>query len=280
MFLTSTQSFVVPSDVYQIRAYAFGAGANGTTTASGGGGGCAFGTIATTPNETLSVSIASGIAKLSRGATALITGNPASGTTGGTASKDASVTGGGAFSGGNGLASAGAGGASSGSPKGVGYSGGTSGGGGAGWGGDGGSSGGSGGGVASSGGASTISGRGFTAQEKLALTDPLLAICDGSHEKANYPFNVNSTTKEAAGCGGFGDGSVSGRSPSSGGFGGGGGGGVSSFGYLAGHGGFGGGGGGCSVSGGTGGNGGFGGGGGSGMGVGGAGGGACVVIFY
>ena len=285
VFLTSTQSFVVPPDVYQIRAYAFGAGANGTTSASGGGGGCAFGTIATTPNETLSISIESGIAKLSRGATALITGNPASGTTGGTATKNASVTNGGAFSGGNGLASTGAGGASSGSPKGAGYSGGTSGGGGGGWGGggsSGGGNGGSGGGVAAAGSTSTLSGRGFTVQERLALTDPLLAICDGSNEKANYPFDVTIATVEAAGCGGFGDRGITGRSPSSGGFGGGGGGGgtSSSDGSQGGHGGFGGGGGGSSFSGGFGGEGGFGGGGGSGVAAGGAGGGACVVIFY
>lgn len=263
VFLTSTQSFVVPSDVYQIRAYAFGAGAAGTTTASGGGGGCAFGTIATTPNETLSASIASGIAKLSRGATALITGNPASGTTGGTATKDASVSNGGAYSGGNGLTASGAGGASSGSPLGAGSSASN---GGAGWVGSGGE-----------GSTNAVGGASFSVQALLALTDPLLKMLDGSWFDAPiYLPTVVSFRAPAGHCGGIAGGKAYG-----GGFGGGGGAGFDGGGGASGaSGGFGGGGGGTSTTGGAGGSGGFGGGGGRGVVAGGAGGPACVVIFY
>lgn len=262
VFLTSTQSFVVPSDVYQIRAYAFGAGANGTTTASGGGGGCAFGTIATTPNETLSISIASGIAKLSRGATALITGNPASGTTGGTATKDASVRNGGACSGGNGSTASGAGGASSGSPLGAGSSAGD---GGAGWIGYGG-----GGATNAAGGAS------FSIEALLALTDPLLKMLDGSWFDAPIYLPTPVGFRAPAGhCGGIAGGKAYG-----GGFGGGGGAGLDGGGASGASGGFGGGGGGTSATGGSGGSGGRGGGGGRGVVAGGVGGPACVVIFY
>lgn len=263
VFLTSTQSFVVQPDVYQIRAYAFGAGAAGTTTASGGGGGCAFGTIATTPNETLSVSIASGIAKLSRGATALITGNPASGTTGGTATKYASVSNGGAYSGGNGSTSSGAGGASSGSPLGAGSSAGN---GGAGWGGR----------YGGSGVANSVGGASFSIEALLALTDPLLKMLDGSWFDAPIYLPTVAFFCAPAGHGG----GIAGGNPYSGGFGGGGGAGFNGGGASGASGGFGGGGGGTSVAGGGGGSGGVGGGGGRGVVAGGAGGPACVVIFY
>lgn len=263
VFLTSTQSFVVPSDVYQIRAYAFGAGANGTTTASGGGGGCAFGTIATTPNETLSISIASGIAKLSRGATALITGNPASGTTGGTATKDASVSNGGAYSGGNGSTAPGAGGASSGSPLGAGSSAGN---GGAGWAGR----------QGGNGATNAVGGASFSVEALLALTDPLLKMLDGSWFDAPIYLPTAAFFCAPAGHGG----GIVGGNPYSGGFGGGGGAGFNGGGASGASGGFGGGGGGTSVAGGGGGSGGVGGGGGRGVVAGGAGGPACVVIFY
>lgn len=261
VFLTSTQSFVVPSDVYQIRAYAFGAGANGTTTASGGGGGCAFGTIATTPNETLSVSIASGIAKLSRGATALITGNPASGTTGGTATKDASVSNGGTYSGGNGVAAV-AGGASSGSPLGAGSSAGN---GGAGWAGR----------QGGSGATNAVGGASFSIEALLALTDPLLKMLDGSWFNAPI-LPTGASFRAPSGHGG----GIAGGNPYGGGFGGGGGAGFNGGGVSGAAGGFGGGGGGTDVAGGVGGSGGVGGGGGRGVVDGGPGGPACVVIFY
>lgn len=265
VFLMSTQSFVVPSDVYQIRAYAFGAGAAGTTTASGGGGGCAFGTIATTPNETLSVSIASGIAKLSRGATALITGNPASGTTGGTATKDASVSNGGAYSGGNGsTASASNGGASSGSPLGNGSA--AGGGGGGGWQGR----------QGGEGNTNAVGGASFSVEALLALTDPLLKMLDGSWLDAPIYLPTVGYFRAPAGHGG----GIVGGNPYGGGFGGGGGAGFNGGGASGAAGGFGGGGGGTNVTGGVGGSGGVGGGGGRGVVAGGAGGPACVVIFY
>lgn len=276
VFLTSTQSFVVPSDVYQIRAYAFGAGGNASAGGpSGGGGGCAFGTIATTPKETLSVSIASGIAKLLRGATALITGNPASGPTGGTATKNASVTNGGAFSGGNGQ-SGNLSGASSGSSLGNGYSVASSGFGGSGWGGVG--NGGAGGGAAAAAtGVDGMGGRAFTEQELLALSDPLLRLCDGRSNVPLVPLMPISQQIAPSGCGGFFYSSLtSGQRACSGGFGGGGAQ-TTVSGTYGGNGGFGGGGGYGQLSGGAGG---FAGGGGAGQSSGGVGGGACVVIFY
>lgn len=276
VFLTSTQSFIVPSDVYQIRAYAFGAGGNASAGGhSGGGGGCAFGTIATTPKETLSVSIASGIAKLLRGATALITGNPASGSTGGTATKNASVINGGAFSGGNGQYGYFSG-ASSGSPLGNGYSVALSGFGGSGWGGVG--NGGAGGGAAAAAtGVDGMGGRAFTEQELLALSDPLLRLCDGRSNVPLVPLMSISQQIAPSGCGGFFYPSLaSGQRACSGGFGGGGAQ-TTVSGTYGGNGGFGGGGGYGQHSGGAGG---FAGGGGAGQSSGGVGGGACVVIFY
>lgn len=117
---TSNASFVVPIGVSRVRAYAVGAGANAAGTDSGGGGGMAFGTIPVTQGETLSLDFSSGTSKLLRGAAVLLQGNPATGMTGGTSYKDASVTSGGAYSGGDGRTQSG--GASAASPLGNGIS--------------------------------------------------------------------------------------------------------------------------------------------------------------
>lgn len=99
--ITTTSTFTVPADTYVIRPYAFGAGSAGIGTSPGRGGGCAFGDIAVTPGEVVSFSIASGIAKVTTQSIDRLTANPAVTTTVGTASKHASVTNGGAYSGGS-----------------------------------------------------------------------------------------------------------------------------------------------------------------------------------
>lgn len=244
---TASTTFVVPADTYVIRPYAFGKGGDATSTASGGGGGCAYGDIAVTPGTSVTLSISAGVAKVTISGVDLLIANPASGVTAGTASKHASVTNGGAYSGGAGLTAASAGGASSGSPLGAGFAGAAAGAA-AGWGGQGG--GGGGGGVGNGG---SVSGAG----DGLAVpsSDPLLRDLTGLG-----PFVVSATggpgMNGGPGAGGGASGSARGGR---GGFGGGGGsGGTASPG---GDGGFGGGGGGGGTTG-TGGNGGFGGGGG------------------
>jgi hypothetical protein len=134
---TASATFVVPANTFVIRPYAFGQGGDGAASASGGGGGCAYGDIAVTPGQSVTLSIAAGVAKVTVSGVDLLIANPASGVTAGTASKHASVTNGGAYSGGAGSsAGANAGGASSGSPLGAGVA--SSGlGGGSGWGGSG-----------------------------------------------------------------------------------------------------------------------------------------------
>lgn len=117
---TASATFVVPANTYVIRPYAFGKGGDGAASASGGGGGCAYGDIAVTPGQSVTLSIAAGVAKVTIGGVDMLTANPASGVTAGTASKHASVTNGGAYSGGAGASSANGGGASSGSPLGAG----------------------------------------------------------------------------------------------------------------------------------------------------------------
>lgn len=158
-------SYTVPTGVTSIRAYVFGKGGNGATAArstsagGGGGGGCAYGDIAVTAGQTVSISISGGIATVSYGGTTMLTadyGGDASGSTGGApgaGSKHASVTNGGAYNGGyGGSNNPGCGGGSSGSPLGNGYTGGGgAGGGGAGAGGIGGNSGGGGGGAGGAG---------------------------------------------------------------------------------------------------------------------------------
>lgn len=260
---TSSATFTVPADTYSIRAYAFGKGGDATNSASGGGGGCAYGDIAVTPSDSVTLTISAGVAKVTLSGVDLLTANPASGTTAGTASKHASVTNGGAYSGGAGANVAGSGGASSGSPLGAGVaSAGINGGGGSGWGGAGASSGGGGvGGPAVAG--AQRGGDGLPAPS----TDPLLAPLTG------LGGVVGAATSQSGGPGQPGGGGGAGQARSGGGgFGGGGGGGNGG----GGNGGFGGGGGGIGTPAGSGG---YGGGGGSGS-TGGAGGAAVIRIYY
>lgn len=262
---TASGTFVVPADTYVIRGYAWGKGGDSTTTNSGGGGGCAYGDIAVTPGETVSITISSGVATVTTGGTAMLTANAASGTTAGTASKHASVTNGGNYSGGAGGAN---GGGASGSPLGVGGGGGSTGG--SAWGGFI-SFGYGGAGVGQGSGTGANSGGGSLRTLANRFTDPLLAPLTGAG-------GVGSTAASGGGDGGPG----------------GGGGGASSSGQNAGMGGVGGGGGGANTGsggpslfgggggyGGTGGKGGLGGGGaGAGTSAGTTGGAACVLIYY
>lgn len=134
--ITSSTTYTVPAGVSSIRVYAFGKGGNGYYISStgggggGGGGGCAYGDIAVTAGASVTVSISGGVATVTYGGTTMLTANPGSnsssntGGAGGTASKHASVTNGGAYSGGAGGSNGGgqgSGGGSSGSPLGAGY---------------------------------------------------------------------------------------------------------------------------------------------------------------
>ena len=298
--ITATGSYVVPTGVTSIRAYAFGAGANGSVVASGfggGGGGCAFGDIAVTAGQTVSASISAGVAVVTYASTAMLTGNAASAGTGGTASKNVSVTNGGNYSGGAGGASGNrvstntgnGGGGASGSPLGIGGAGGsfslTYGGGGGGAGGAGGAGGGGGGaggagglgGSANigagggSGGAASSTGAagGIGRSVATAFTDPLMEPCTGTGAGSGGGASGQS--------GGQGGGGSCGTA-SSGGCGGMFGGGGSSTGSIGGTGGFGAGGAG-SGTGGTGGAGGYGGGGGAGGTTTGVGGAAIILIY-
>lgn len=263
---TASNTLTVPAGCYVMRPYAFGAGAAGVTTTSGGGGGCAYGDIAVVPGQTLTLTISAGVATVVYAGVTLLTGNAASGTTAGTASKHANVTNGGAFSGGPGAATS-SGGGSSGSPLGTGYGSTTSRGCGGGWGGIGGGNSGGGGGVGGAGGAG-ITGPGLT----VPSLDPLLGGLTGL--ATNYT-NAAVTTPGQPGAGGVAAGAASTKG-GDGGFGGGGGGGLA----AGGAGGFGGGGG-CGGGATAGGAGGYGGGGGaSETGAGGAGGGAAIRIYY
>ena len=265
---TASGTFVVPADTYVIRGYAWGKGGDSTTDTSGGGGGCAYGDIAVTPGETVSITISSGVATVTTGGTARLTANAASGTTAGTASKHASVTNGGNYSGGAG--GTGGGGGASGSPLGVGGGAGSTGG--SAWGGfisfaPGGAGVGQGGG---GGGIGTNTGGGSLRKPTNQFTDPLLAPLTGAG-------GIGSTTSSGGpgGPGGGGGGtSASGQNAGMGGVGGGGGGSLDAGGGPSL---FGGGGG----YGGTGGEGGLGGGGaGVGTSAGTTGGAACVLIYY
>ncbi len=117
-FFSASGTFVVPSGVTSIRAYAFGPGGNGAagvaSTAGGGGGGgggCAYGDIAVTPGDSWTVTVSGTTGGLSLGGTGYLTGSKggnasgATGGTGGTATKNVSVTNGGAFAGGAGATS-------------------------------------------------------------------------------------------------------------------------------------------------------------------------------
>lgn len=308
--ITTSTTRVVPPDTYVMRGYAVGAGgdggeaaANTSSGAGGSGGGMAYGDIAVTPGETITIDLSARTAKVIRAGETMLVGNPAAHSTTttpgavGTASKHASVTNGGAYSGGLGGVGAavnpqagGGGGGSSGSPLGTGYSGGNggggnsgagSGGGGFGGGGANGSSGGGGGGVGS--GAAGSSGGGGLPYEA-PVVDPLLQGCVAPRNEASGRQSNNAASNPILsawpGQGGGGGGG-------SGGFGGGGGGRLSNA--APGTGGFGGGGGGGGIAGGSfisnGSNGGFGGGGGGGSTggtsqTGGVGGGPAVVLFW
>lgn len=300
---TSSGTYTVGSGVTSIRAYAIGAGGNGsygTTTnrSGGGGGGCAYGTISVTPGDEFTITISAGVAKLTYGGVDYLVANPGSnggnlaGGNGGTATKDAAVTDGGAYTGGKGgagdVVNSGptywvgcGGGGSSASPLGNGYdagdavsiySTGGSGIGGAGNSNGGGGAGGSastvsapGGTMAVSGGANGINSRGITNQ----YADPLIAnaISPGSVAAGGAGAGgANSKDGGDWGGGSPGVGAVVDINGGNGGIGGGGGGGNGRSDYSA-------------NIGGNGGNGGYGGGGGGGRAAGGAGGGAIVLIY-
>lgn len=148
-YFTTSGTFIVPNNVNKIRAYAIGAGGAGGTSVlnvgaggGGGGGGCAFGDIAVSPGDSITVNISSGVATVTKDGTNLLVANNGSngaagngtrlGGAGGTATKDASVSNGGAYTGGSGGKggynysgyAAGGGGGSTGSPLGNGYPGG------------------------------------------------------------------------------------------------------------------------------------------------------------
>lgn len=282
---TSNASFVVTIGVSRVRAYAVGAGANAAGTDSGGGGGMAFGTIPVTQGETLSLDFSSGTSKLLRGAAVLLQGNPATGMTGGTSYKDASVTSGGAYSGGDGRTQSG--GASAASPLGNGIS--ATGPGGCGIGGPGGTGIGHGGGGVggastgrSGGGSGGPSSGGNTAATPgvgrvVPFSDPLLRRCVGS----GGSFPNGNGDPGGGGAGGFG-GNLTGMTSQggTGGFGAGGGSnGNVAYGGDGGNGGELGGGGWAGSTGNKGGAGGVGGGGGVGA-TNGNGGAACIWIYY
>ena len=136
---TSSTTFTVPVGVTSIRAYAVGAGGNAASFATqraqgGGGGGFAYGDVPVTPGSSVTITItassttliASGITMLTAnaGSTPTVAGTAAAG---GTASIDASVTNGNAYSGGTGGRTTAnnqvGGGGSAGSPLGIGKSG-------------------------------------------------------------------------------------------------------------------------------------------------------------
>ena len=260
---TASTTFVVPADTFVIRPYAFGKGGDGTTAVSGGGGGCAYGDIAVTPGASVTLSIAAGVAKVTISGVDLLIANPASGVTAGTATKHASVTNGGAYSGGDGRPSVNSGGSSSGSPLGPGVT--STGRGGSGWGGAGGAGGGGGAGGPSFNAGVSRGGDSLPAPS----ADPLLWGLTGAYGQRN-----GVASSAGPGCGG-GDGAGLALGGGAGGFGGGGGGGD----VAGGTGGFGGGGGGTAASSAAG-QGGFGGGGGTGGTVGAAGGAAVIRIYY
>jgi hypothetical protein len=108
-----TQSFVVPAGVTNIRFEVWGGGAGGGVNDNpysgfglpngygGGGGGHAFGTIATTPGETLTINIGAGgaaagngaLSDIKRGAATLAIGNGGTSNVGGSAAVNSPATG-------------------------------------------------------------------------------------------------------------------------------------------------------------------------------------------
>lgn len=266
-FFTADHSFTVLAGMTSIRYYAGGKGANSYvedfTNFGGGGGGFSFGDIAVATGDVVAVTVSGGVVTIKLNGVTMGVANGTSSINGGTATKHASVTNGGAYSGGNGRINSG--GASCGSPLGNGFSGGSTGGGG-GIGGEGGPSGGGGGGAGEAGGGNGSStygggsavnvGRGILT----AFADPLLKHAVGGRSVSVTEFGIR--VSPTAGVGGAG--------AQGGDFGGG-----SSGGYAGGL--MGGGGYGSGVSGGAGGYGGGGGVGTSGFGVGGV---AFFFLYY
>ena len=286
-YYTSSSTYTVPSGVTSVRIYAFGKGGDGShylaysANYGGSGGGCAFGNLAVTAGQTITITISAGVATVIYGGVTRLTANPGTdGTTytqvGGTASIGTGITSGGAYTGG--LGQSGAGGGSSASPLGNGYPGY---GGGGGWGGAGtpnstygaGSGGGVGGtggytpslGSGSGGGAggSGAEGRSGSARNPItqAWTDPLLIAldCYGPGGVGSATDSRSSNLAQSGYNGGGGGGAAPGSINTSSGT------------ANGGYGGAGGGGGAANAGGsgnGVGGVGGFGGGGGSGIGTG------------
>ena len=258
----TTTNFTIPAGVTTIKLYACGKGGDsvstGSSTGGGGGGGFGFGTLAVTAGQVINVTISAGVATVVRSAVTLITANPGGSVSssstpgaGGTASINAVLTSGAAYTGGaGGSAAAGGpgGGGSAGSPLGTGFAGGAgqgslSGGGGGGIGGVGGAGtgGGAGGGGGGAGGAGSVSptgnaggngggSGGAAAADVLSpgparvipFSDPLLAPLTGFGGTGGLNFG---TSPGGAGPGGGGAGaSNSGGNVTPGGFGGGGGG--------------------------------------------------------
>lgn len=332
---TSSTTYTVPSGVTSIRAYAIGAGGNGGYTrygsstaggsggGGGGGGGCAYGDIAVTPGQTVTVTISNGVATVSYGGTTLLTANKGgdgsngyaidnmnppsggAGGAGGTATKHASVTNGGAYTGGaggnggNGLYQYGwsyyggsGGGGSAASPLGVGGAGGTGsnnsqsyigGGGGGGIGGAGGNgyyteNSGGGGGAGGAGGTSTAGAGSAGGGAGGAASGTTAGAGRYFYNYYTDPLLATATADGSTGmpgAGGSGIGTSVTSFPNGGLFGGGGG--TASGGATGGL--LGGGGGSKNASGVVGGNGGYGGGGGGGVSSTGTGGGAIVLIY-
>ncbi len=183
--VTSNTSETIPADTYVRREYATGAGSVAVnTTRCGAGGGMAYGDLPVKPGDTLTRTFTSGNVVVAVNGVAMLTANAASGATGGTASKHASVTNGGAFAGGAGTALGGGSdgaGASSGSPLGVGVAGATGQKGGSGWGGAGGDDGGGG-----TGGAAANGRAGRAVSAVTISAEPLLSLLTGTPGMVAY----------------------------------------------------------------------------------------------
>ena len=112
-FYTSNTVYTVPNGVTSIRVYAFGGGSHQSGSAGGGGGGgCAYGDIAVTPGSNVYANVFftsfTGSANVDYGGVNMLTGKQGayaggnSGAAGGAATKHASVTNGGTYTGGSG----------------------------------------------------------------------------------------------------------------------------------------------------------------------------------
>lgn len=131
---SSTSTWIVPQNVYQILACVWGGGANGTTSYSGAGGGFAMGIIDVTPGQRLPTITIGGVGGSSSVGTLISATGGSSYNSPGTGSVVATLRNAFTASGGSGISGNG-GGAASGSPYGNGGSVQANGYGGAGWGG-------------------------------------------------------------------------------------------------------------------------------------------------